>query len=179
MPLVKNTLATRKGTDLSLHTQDKPFLVLADASGSMDEHLPNGRTRFAELKAALGNALSTREDYKLAAFSDSYLIARNPQSLAFEGGGTMLAKVLEALASPYVERILIATDGEPTDSPPERCLEVLDKLYQWVRVDVLFIGTEGRSGEILMRKVARNGGMLYTTRQDYLGGIRLLLEGAQ
>lgn len=173
---VKNTLAKTTGAEIAARNTEKPFLVLADASGSMDEHLPNGNTRFSELRAALGSALSGRKDYKLVCFGSEFEAVPNARSLRWEGGGTMLAKALEAMASVHVERILIATDGEPTDYPTEKCLTVLDELYPWVRVDVLYIGAERGQGEILMRKVARNGGSVYTTRVDYLGGIKLLLE---
>lgn len=176
---MKNQLTTKPGAALAAHTQEKPFLVLADSSGSMLEHLPNGNTRWKELVAALGNVLSTRSDHRLVSFSHECFEAERPARLHFSGGDTRLASALEAMASPYVERILIATDGEPTDSPPERCLEVLDSLYPWVRVDVLYVGPQGGGGEILMRRAARNGGSLLTTRLDYLGGIRLLLEGGQ
>jgi hypothetical protein len=145
----------------------------------MCEHLPNGNTRWRELVAALGNVLSTRSDYRLVSFSHECLDAPKPSALHFFGGGTMLANALEACASNAVERVLIVTDGEPSDMPPERALEVLESLYAWVRVDVLYVGTPGGYGEKLMAKVARGGGALLTTRLDYLGGIRLLLEGGK
>lgn len=176
---VKNQLATKPGADLSAHTQEKPFLVLADCSGSMHQITASGQSRFRELQAALGSALASRNDYRLAGFSDGHALAKNARGLVHEGGGTRLAKALEELASPFVERVLIATDGEPTDYPTERVLDVLKTRFEWVRVDVLFIGEKGGNGEYLMKQVARNCGTLYTTSGNLLGGITLLLEGAQ
>lgn len=175
-PMSAHALAVR-AAEVSSRTDTPPLLVLADTSYSMRHLTSRGRPRIVELRAALAASLLSREDYTLAAFSSESLIVAEPQKLPEPAGNTMLAAALAQHAAASVERVLIATDGEPTDMPSDACLAVLERDFQWVRVDVLYVGEPRGSGETLMRAVVRNGGKLFTTDTDYLTSVTLLLEG--
>jgi hypothetical protein len=171
----KNALAVVSRT-LAAEYKGKPLCVLADVSGSMDKINESGMTRFAEMKAALCEAMKGRTDYSLIAFDDTLAVVKDPSALQWTAGGTMLAEALRSVRKQKPEHILIVTDGHPTDNPPESCLDVLDNDFPWVRVDVLFVGNETDKWALaLLGKVARNGGEIRTARKKYLGAVRFLL----
>jgi len=164
--------------EIATHHKGKPLAVLADVSDSMSDRAPSGLSKFMELRAALISSLARREDYSLVAFAGDVEMVESPAKLYNTGGSTRLANALRCVAKQGAERLLIVTDGHPTDSPPDSCLAVLDELFPWVRVDVLFIGPpDDSSATALLRRVARNGGVMYSTERHYLQSLTLLLEG--
>lgn len=173
---MSKALVAHVGRTLSEEFKGKPLCVLADVSGSMTlMNTESGKTSFDEMKDALCKVLAGREDFSLVAFSDHLEVTDSPEKLRFLGGTTELATALNQVRKQKPEQLLIVTDGMPTDSPRDACLEILEAKFPWVKVDVLFVGTPSDSIMELMNQIARNGGKVLTARTRMLENITLLL----
>ncbi len=133
-------------------------IIIVDTSGSMHAtDSRGGKSRYdvacAELKHLQGSLPG-----KLALLSFSDDVQFCPSGVPFDfGGGTDLAKALKFAKVADLSsgmRFIVISDGEPNDE--SEALKVA-KTYR-NRIDTIFVGPEGGSGQSFLNQLAKTSG---------------------
>ena len=132
-------------------------IILTDTSGSMAaEDSRDGKSRYnvaceelKNLQASLPGKLA------LLSFSDDVIFCPSGIPFNYEGM-TDLARALKfaKVADVTGIRFIVISDGEPNDE--EKALEVA-KTYK-ARIDTIYVGPEGGSGQEFLKRLAKASG---------------------
>ena len=153
-----SAIAQQSGKSIAETFINANAIIIVDTSGSMHAtDSRGGKSRYdvacAELKHLQGSLPG-----KLALLSFSDDVQFCPSGVPFDfGGGTDLAKALKFakvadLASGM--RFIVISDGEPNDE--SEALKVA-KTYR-NRIDTIFVGPEGGSGQAFLNQLAKASG---------------------
>jgi hypothetical protein len=133
---------------------------LLDTSGSMQG------ARIRLLTEAVAKYRRQATGIRLFAFSDEVRELRSVEDIGEPEGGTHLHLAIERAAALMAGRVVIFTDGEPSDS--DACFAAAAKLPG--TVDTVYCGDEGdRDARAFCAKLARDNGGRTATR-DILKG---------
>ena len=135
-------------------------IILVDVSGSMDmgDANRNGQ-HMSRYKAAVNElaALQSSLPGKIAVISFSSYPKFCPSGVPiYQGGGTDLVEALQYVqpADGLVTSFVVVSDGQPDD---ERATLALAKTFK-SRIDTVFCGPEGGSGQDFLRQLAAKSG---------------------
>lgn len=140
-------------------------IILVDTSGSMDQHDSRGNQSRYEVACEELKNLQASLPGKLALLSFSDDVIFCPSGIPFNyEGGTDLTKALKfaKVADVTGMRFIVISDGEPHD---EASAIAVAKTFK-ARIDCIFVGLEGSSGQAFLRKLAKaSGGQGVTAAQ--------------
>lgn len=167
--------AKRLNADLATSFLDVELILLCDRSGSMTgRDAAQGKARY-QVEDEIVKDLQRRHEGKilLASFSDYATIHVNGILPEPNGGTAMLDGLKKVL--PYCVddmRVILISDGEPSDREEPIINFAVKNLYG--RLDTMFAGPKGSSGEAFLKRLARacNG----TTQTNVLNQTHLLTE---
>lgn len=127
--------------------------LLLDASGSMDSHMRNGKRRIDGLREVVAEISSNKEVVvKMIVFNDGE--ARVSTHINEPHGGTPLHDAISLARRQNAGRAIVVSDGIPDD--PRRCLDNAKEFGG--RIDVVFVGDPGESGESFLKQLAEATG---------------------
>ncbi len=160
--IVKGSLtaiAKDQNTSIAEAFVSADHVILVDVSGSMDavDAVRNGQ-QMSRYKAAVNElaALQSSLPGKIAVFAFSSDVQFCPAGVpVFFRGGTDLAKALNFVkAADELCNFLVISDGEPNDET--KALAIAAKFKS--RIDTVFCGPEGGSGQGFLQKLATCSG---------------------
>lgn len=151
-------VAQQNKTSIAESFVNASAIIIVDTSGSM--HATDSRGGKSRYDVACAELKHLQESLpgKLALLSFSDDVQFCPAGIPFDfGGGTDLAKALKFakvadLASGM--RFIVISDGEPNDE--SEALKVA-KTYR-NRIDTIFVGPEGGSGQTFLNQLAKASG---------------------
>lgn len=171
--------------------RDGRIWLTLDASGSMEEPIATGETKFAVAVDGVRKALTqmgTRDTYGLSVFNNSEVrplvplgrrdreAATNALSAVVPAGGTPLhqaildsADRIGANDADHVSAVIALTDGEDTTSPQTRADVVEALRHKGVRVFVIAIGGASCAAHALTTITDVSGGECRDSTMDTLG----------
>jgi hypothetical protein len=175
-----SALAQRDNISLAESFLSVDVVILADVSGSMEQHdSRGGKTRYEVMTEELSN-LQKSLPGKIGVVSFDHEPRFCPGGVAlFTGGGTDLRKALEfvKVADVLDMKFILISDGSPDD--PAAALRVAKTFKN--KIDVIFVGNEqDGSCRAFMDKLAAATGCHAVTadRAKELGAsVQLLLKG--
>lgn len=142
--------------DLVRVKQNSNIMMLLDCSGSMACYMANGRKRIDGLRDTV-RSVQAEHEMKMIQFGNGAPCFVN--HVPDPSGGTPLHEGIDFARSVEAGRLLIISDGEP-DS---RSLAMQAARRFGGRIDVVFVGDEGSSGEAFLRELANvTGGDSFT-----------------
>lgn len=151
-------------SDLVRVQEDQNIVLLLDVSGSMDESCydKDGRVSGKKIKGLRDtvNGIQTERTIPMVAFpfpyhGDGKYVTEIPNP----GGGTPLHEAIDFAKSEKVGRAIVISDGEPDDR--QRALQSAKDFGG--RIDVVFVGKPGSSGEEFLKMLAEaTGGESFT-----------------
>lgn len=166
--------AHKLNSDLATSFLDVELILLCDRSGSMAGRDAQSKARY-QVEDEIVKDLQRRHEGKilLASFSDYATIHVNG-ILPEPSGGTKMLDGLKKIL-PYCVgdmRVILISDGEPSDN--EEKIVQYGVLHFMNRLDTMFAGPRGSSGEAFLKHLARmcNG----TTQTNVLNQTHLLTE---
>lgn len=146
-------IAQQNKTSIAETFLNANVIILVDVSGSMSQNdARGGRSRYDVACDELKN-LQASLPGKLALLSFSDDVKFCPSGIPFdEGNMTNLAKALKFAKVADVKdmRFIVISDGEPDD---EQAALAVAKTYK-NRIDTIFVGSEGGSGQVFLKKLA-------------------------
>ena len=151
-------IAQQSGKSIAESFINANCIILVDTSSSMCAHdSRDGKSRY-EVACDELKTLQMNLPGKLAllSFSDSVIFCPNGIPFNYEGM-TDLAKALKFAKMGDLSsgmRFIVISDGEPNDE--DDALRIA-KTYK-NRIDTIFVGPEGSSGEDFLKKLARASG---------------------
>jgi len=167
------------------------YCFLLDCSGSMSDEMTSrgGKTKLAILKKALTDLVLKNQEFRGSRF---FSFGFTVEKIKFEdleelspGGDTPMLEALEkalswARSAPEDGKVLLFTDGEPTDAAKEVILEFVTRFP--LPIDTVGIGEPGLGydPEFLKRIAEITGGTFLECATEELllqAPQRLLLEG--
>ncbi len=151
-------VASQSGKSIAESFINANAIIIVDTSGSM--HAEDSRGNKSRYNVACDELRSLQSNLsgKLAILSFSDDVQFCPNGIPFDfGGGTDLAKALKFakmadLASGM--RFIVISDGEPNDEGD--ALAVAKTFTN--RIDTIFVGPEGGSGQTFLNKLAKASG---------------------
>lgn len=171
--------------------RDGRIWLTLDASGSMEEPIATGETKFAVAVDGVRKALTqmgTRDTYGLSVFNNSEVrplvplgrrdreAATNALSAVVPAGGTPLHQAILDSAdrvgandAGHVSAVIALTDGEDTTSPQTRADVVEALRHKGVRVFVIAIGGASCAAHALTTITDVSGGECRDSTMDTLG----------
>lgn len=160
--LMKQPATDILGADTQFtHTSTLNAILLLDISGSMNEKMPDGKSKIEHLQKAVKEI--NAEDIAWVAFSDDVYSGSNGQTIFKKNdripdpqGGTELHKGFIHLINNRnlgFEKVILISDGWPFT--PEKAISQANNLR--IPVDVIYIGTD-EYGKSYMQKLADNTG---------------------
>lgn len=147
-------------TDLADLFRKKNCVILTDWSSSM------AGIKETELKKAIKQVISKYPAIELIRF-DSIVESIKPSDVdkMFVDGSTVMGKALIVAWDMETEKIILITDGQPTDMSKEKVLEKA-KEYSYVPIHIIGIGEPGEGkedlDEMFLRRLAGITGGSYT-----------------
>jgi hypothetical protein len=113
-----------------------------------------GRRRIDRLAGVMRQVLPHAPNARLLAFSDRIEVVEDPEHLPEPNGGTHLHAALMHAATMRPKRLVVISDGEPSDAPAAlRAARALT-----CTIDAFFVGNEDdREAVAFMRALAKCG----------------------
>jgi hypothetical protein len=137
---------------VALQSGDGPVILL-DVSSSMDNPA-GGRRRIDRLAEVLRQVLPHAPNARLLAFSDRVEVIEDPEHLPEPNGGTRLDAALMHAATLRPKRLVVISDGEPSDAPA--ALRAAHALT--CTIDAFHVGDEdNRAAFAFMRALTKCG----------------------
>ncbi|MFG0229454.1 vWA domain-containing protein [Achromobacter sp. 413638] len=138
--LPRHTGEVARSQERIARVNNRPTVVLADVSGSMESPAWGGRTKHAVLREAIAQTLLS-DRHELMAFAGHVTPLSSAENLPQPGGSTALDRALLAAIQRAPGRILVISDGEPNDEDA-----ALAAAAQFGGViDVLYIGPDSNA----------------------------------
>ncbi len=143
-----STLAVKSLADLVRVKTPSEHFLLIDVSGSMGDHMRNGKTRISGLTDVV-NDLRKEGKIRLIAFGGegAYLTDMVPRA----SGGTPLHQAIDLARTTGAGRAIVISDGQPNDGQA-----AMDAARAFGgQLDVVFVGDPGEGGESFLRELAQ------------------------
>jgi hypothetical protein len=159
---LSKSLQVKSLADLVRVRTSENVYLLIDCSGSMNDHLRNGKTRINGLRDVVKDIQSTRS-VRLIAFGGRDRSSFEPigfvESVPDAGGGTPLTQAIEFARTHKAGRAVVISDGMPDDSRG-----ALDAAREFGgQIDVVFVGNPSEFGEAFLKQLAEaTGGTQFT-----------------
>ncbi len=152
-----NAIAQQENKSIAETFINADVIIIVDTSGSMAaDDTSNGMTRYEKACEELRNLqASLPGKLALLAFSDNCVFC--PSGIPFDfGGGTDLTKALKfaKVADVTGIRFIVISDGQPDSE--EEVLRVA-KTFK-AKIDTIYVGPEGGSGQDFLRRLAKSSG---------------------
>lgn len=148
---LKNLLSGRSSSS----TLDEDIHVLCDCSGSMSG------VRIHQLKSCVEMFMLNRPDLNFIGFADRVFQVEASSQITCQGGTSIWAALSHSY-SKMVKRIILLTDGQPTDKYEKEILSLVQESYTNIPIDTVGIGgSKGAFGfnrEFLIRLSEITGG---------------------
>jgi Mg-chelatase subunit ChlD len=160
-----SAIAQQEGKSIAETFVNADVVIIVDTSGSMDANdAGNGLSRYEKACQELKNLqASLPGKLALLSFSDDVIFC--PSGVPFNyQGGTDLTRALKFAKMADVKgmRFIVISDGQPNDE--QEALNVAKTFKN--RIDTIFVGPEGGSGQAFLRRLAKaSGGQGVTSAQ--------------
>lgn len=150
---LEKSLRVTSLSDLVRVKTGEEVTLLLDVSGSMGDHLRNGKTRIEGLREVV-QGIQSKRPVKMIAFGGSDGGAYDVTSIPFAAGGTPLHSAIDLAKLKGVPRVIVISDGIP-DSPSASIASA--KAFGG-QIDVVYVGDPGERGEEFLKSLAESTG---------------------